>query len=85
MKMRGEPTRAGGVDLAADRAVLVGEERDHRRDELRCHLRSSLGGRRRPAMRVNAAGAMTLTLMPCAAPAVVRLRVSPMTPPLAVA
>ena len=39
----------------------------------------------RPAMRVIAAGAMTLTLMPCAAPAVARLRVSPMTPAFAVA
>ena len=38
-----------------------------------------------PAMRVNAAGAMRLTLMPCAAPAVVRLRVSPMTAALAAA
>ena len=36
-------------------------------------------------MRVNAAGAMRLTLMPCSAPAVVRLRVSPMTAAFAVA
>ena len=36
-------------------------------------------------MRVKAAGAMRLTLMPCATPAVVRLRVSPMTAALAVA
>ena len=34
----------------------------------------------RPAMRVMAAGAMALTLMPCPAPAVARLRVSPITP-----
>ncbi len=36
-------------------------------------------------MRVNAAGAIALTAMPSAAPAVARLRVSPITPPLAVA
>ena len=36
-------------------------------------------------MRVVAAGAMTLTKMPCAAPAVVRLRVRPMTAAFAVA
>ena len=44
---------------------------------------SSTGSR--PAMRVIAAGAMTLILMPWCAPAVARLRVSPMTPALAVA
>jgi hypothetical protein len=38
-----------------------------------------------PAIRVTAPGAMQLTLMPCAAPAVARLRVSPINPPLAVA
>ena len=38
-----------------------------------------------PAIRVNAAGAMRLTLMPCASLVVARLRVRPMTPPLAVA
>ncbi len=38
-----------------------------------------------PAMRVNAAGAMQLTRMPCFAPAVLRLRIIPTTPPLAVA
>ena len=37
------------------------------------------------AMRVIAAGAIRLSLMPWAAPAVARLRVRPMTPPLAVA
>ena len=48
-------------------------------------------GRRRPrrwpghAMRVIAAGASALTLMPFLAPATARLRVSPMTPPLAAA
>ena len=36
-------------------------------------------------MRVIAAGAMRFTLMPCAAPAAVRLRVSPITAALAVA
>ena len=41
-----EATGAGRVDLAADRAVLVGEERDHRRDELRCHLRVAVAGGR---------------------------------------
>ena len=80
-----EATGAGGVDLAADRAVLVGEEGDHRCDELRRHLRGEgvvglLAGHAREA-----AGAMRLTLMPCAAPAVLRLRVSPMTAALAVA
>ncbi len=39
MKMRGEPARSGRVDLAADRAVLVGEEGDHRRDLLGRHVR----------------------------------------------
>src|SRR5580698_758125 len=38
-----------------------------------------------PAMRVMAAGAMRLTLMPCASLMVAMLRVKPMTPPLAVA
>ncbi len=38
-----------------------------------------------PAMRVIAAGAMRLTLMPWAAPASVALRVSPITAALAVA
>ncbi len=40
----GEPARAGGVDLAGHRAVLVGEERDHR-----CH---QLGGHRGRHRRV---------------------------------
>ena len=84
----GEPAGAGGVDLPVDRAGLVGQEGHHRRDQVRRH------GRRRvarpvsaawPAMRVKAAGAMRLTLMPWAALVVARLRVSPMTPPLAVA
>ena len=39
----------------------------------------------RPAIRVWAAGAMRFALMPWAAPAVARLRVMPMTPPLAAA
>ena len=38
-----------------------------------------------PAMRVMAAGAMRLTFMPWASLMVAMLRVSPMTPPLAVA
>ena len=38
-----------------------------------------------PAMRVNAAGAIRLTLIPCAELVVARLRVSPMTAALAVA
>ena len=38
-----------------------------------------------PAIRVTAAGAMQLARMPWAAPATLRLRVSPITPPLAVA
>ena len=45
-----EAAGAGGVDLAADRAVLVGEERDHRCDEIRRHLR------RRVALGSSAAG-----------------------------
>ena len=38
-----------------------------------------------PAIRVKAAGATRFTLIPCAALVVARLRVSPMTPALAVA
>src|SRR6516165_11149458 len=38
-----------------------------------------------PAMRVMAAGAIRLTLMPCLAPATARLRVRPTTAALAVA
>ena len=50
-------------------------------------VRAAISGRDRPppAMRVIAAGAIALTLMPCLAPAVARLRVSPMTPPFAAA
>src|SRR5918997_1513671 len=43
------------------------------------------GASLRPAMRVIAPGAMQLTRMPWSAPAAARLRVSPITPPLAVA
>src|SRR5437660_550515 len=35
----GEATEAGAVDLPGDRAVLVGQEGGHRRDEVRLHPR----------------------------------------------
>src|SRR5207237_123547 len=40
-KEAGSRAGAGCVDLTADRAVLVREEGDHRRDEVRRHLRSA--------------------------------------------
>ena len=88
----GEAARPGGVDLTVHRTVFVGQKSHQGRHQFRCH-RGGQGlasgpsppASDPPAIRVYAAGATRLTLMPWAAPAVARLRAIPITAPLAVA
>ena len=68
----GEPAAAAEVDPGADRAALVGQEGDHRGDQLGFQARrrgdcrraaASMPSDGSPAIRVHALGAITLTLM----------------------
>ena len=59
----GDPSAADGVDVAADRAVVVGEEHDHR-GHLRRVERSDRLAKISSVIRVRAMGAIAFALMP---------------------